>query len=120
MRDHIKHGRVTTSTEISLPAIDLITAAATYAMKNANNLSEILRVAGMDVVMLFPSLVLFSHEKGACNTQVRAEVKGSSALGSGEPRVTGGPCQSFQSGEAILVWDFGKAFILAESQSPYP
>jgi hypothetical protein len=25
-------------------------------------------------VMIFPSLALFPHEKGACNSQVRAEV----------------------------------------------
>jgi len=75
MRDHIKHARVTTSTGAPLPALDLITAAATDAMEKANNLSGILHVAAMDAVMLFPSLVLFPHEKGACNTQVQAEVK---------------------------------------------
>ena len=69
------HGRVTTSTEVPLPSLDLITAAATDAMDKANNLSGILRVAAMDAVMLFPSLVLFPHEKGACNTQIWAKVK---------------------------------------------
>jgi hypothetical protein len=44
-------------------------------MVKANNLSWILRVAKMDAVMIFPSLVLYPHEKGACNTQVRVEVK---------------------------------------------
>ena len=75
MRDHIKHGRFITSTGVPLPALDLITAAATDAMDKANNLSGILRVAAMDAMMLFPSLVLFPHEKGVCNTQIRAEVK---------------------------------------------
>jgi hypothetical protein len=75
MRDHILHGRVITSTSIPLPALDLITSAATDAMSKANTLSGVLRVASMDAVMIFSSLVLFPHEKGACNSQVRAEVK---------------------------------------------
>jgi hypothetical protein len=75
MKDHIKHGRVVTATRIPLPAMDLITAAATDVMEKANNLSGILRTAAMDAVMLFPSLILFPHEKGACSSRVRAEVK---------------------------------------------
>jgi len=75
MRDHILHGRVITSTGIPLPALDLITAAATDVIFKAISLSGVLRVATMDAVMIFPSLVLFPHEKGACNSQVRAEVK---------------------------------------------
>jgi len=75
MKDHILHARVTTSTSIPLPALDLITAVATDVMSKANNLSSVLRVAAMDAVMSFPSLVLFPHEKGACNSQVREEVK---------------------------------------------
>ncbi len=75
MKDHIKHGRVVTSTAIPLPALDLITAAATDVVEKANNLSGILRTAAMDGVMLFPSLIMFPHEKGACCSKVRAEVK---------------------------------------------
>jgi len=75
MKDHILRERVITSIAIHLHALDLITAAATDAMSKANTLSEVLRVAAMDAVMLFSSLVLFPHEKGACNSQVRAEVK---------------------------------------------
>jgi len=75
MRDNIKHGRVTTSTRVPLLALDLITAAVIDVMDKANRLSRILRVAAMDVVMLFPSLILFPHMKGACNNQLRAEVK---------------------------------------------
>jgi hypothetical protein len=70
MRDHIIHGRVITSTGIPLPALDLITAAATDVMVKANNLSRILRVAPMDVVMIAPSLALYPQGKGACSTQV--------------------------------------------------
>jgi hypothetical protein len=47
MRDHIKHGRVTTSTGFPLPALDLITAAATDVVEKANSLYGILRVAAM-------------------------------------------------------------------------
>ena len=75
VRDHIKHGRVLTSPGVPLPALDLLTSAATDALEKVNRLSGILRVATMDVVMRFPSLVLYPHEKGACNTQVCAEVK---------------------------------------------
>ena len=63
MRDHIKHGRVTTSSGVPLPDLDLITAAATNAKDKANNLSGFLRVAAMDAVMLFPSLVYFLTRK---------------------------------------------------------
>jgi hypothetical protein len=75
MRDHIKHGRVITSTGISLSALDFITAVATNVMVKANSFSGILDVAAMDAVMIFSSLVLYPHEKGAWKTQVRAEVK---------------------------------------------
>jgi hypothetical protein len=75
MKDHIFHGRVITSTRIPLPTLDLITAVATDVMSKASSLSRVLRVEAMDAVMIFPSLVLFPHEKGACNSQVRAEVK---------------------------------------------
>jgi hypothetical protein len=68
MRDHIQHGRVTTSTGVPLPALDLITAVATDVMEKANSLSRILRVAAMDAVVLFPSLILYPHEKGACSS----------------------------------------------------
>ncbi len=80
MREHIQSGRVTTSTGVPLPALDLITAAATDVMVKANSLAGILRVAAMDAVMLFPSLILYPHEKGACSTQVRTEVKRRLAL----------------------------------------
>ncbi len=66
MRDHNMHGRVITSTAIPMPAQDLIIADATDVMTKANNLCGILRVAMMDAVMIFPSLVLYPHEKGAC------------------------------------------------------
>jgi hypothetical protein len=56
-----------------LPALDLITAVASDVMVKANNISRNLLDATMDVVMIFPSLVLYPHEKGACNSQVRAE-----------------------------------------------
>ena len=69
------HGRVITTTAIPMPALDLITAVASDLMTKANNLSGILRVVTMDAVMIFPSLVLYPHEKGACYSQVRAEVK---------------------------------------------
>jgi hypothetical protein len=49
--DHIKHGRVLTSTTVPLPALVLITAAATDVMEKANGLSGILRTAAMDAVM---------------------------------------------------------------------
>ena len=74
MRDHILHGRVITSTSIPLSALDLITTVATDVMSKANTLSRVLRVATINAVMIFPSLALFPHEKGACNSQVRAEV----------------------------------------------
>jgi hypothetical protein len=69
------HGKVITSTGIPLPALDLITTAATDVISKANNLSWVLWVVSIDAVMIFPSLVLFPREKGACNSQVRAEVK---------------------------------------------
>ena len=75
MRNHIKHGRVITSTGIPLPALDLIPVVATDVMVKVNNFSGILRVKVMDAIMIFPSLVLYPHEKGACSAQVRAEVK---------------------------------------------
>ena len=76
MKDHILHGRLITSSGIiPLPALYLITTVATDVMSKANSLSGVLRVATMDVVMIFSSLVLFPHEKGACNSQARAEVK---------------------------------------------
>jgi len=54
-------------------------------MSKANNLSGVLRVAAMDAAISFPSFVLFPHEKGACNSQDRAEVKRRLALwGAGE------------------------------------
>ncbi len=96
MRDHIKHGRVATYTGVPLPALDLITASATDAMDKENRLSGIFRVAVMDEVMLFASLVLFPREKGACNTQIREGSESpTNTLGRGEPRVTSGPCESF-------------------------
>jgi hypothetical protein len=64
MRDHIKYGRVTTSTGVPLPALELITAIATDVMEKANNLFGILRVAAIDAVTLSPSLVIFPHAKG--------------------------------------------------------
>ncbi len=67
-RDHIKHGRVLTSPGVLLPALYLLASAATDAVEKANNLSGIMRVAAMDAVMLSPSLVLYPHEKEACNT----------------------------------------------------
>ena len=66
MRDHIMHGRVITTTAIPMLVMDLITAAATDVMAKANNLSRILRVAALDGVMIFPSLILYPHENGAC------------------------------------------------------
>ena len=69
------HGRLITSTRIPLPALDLIIAVATHVMVKANSFSGILDVAAMDAVMIFSSLVLYPHEKGAWKTQVRAEVK---------------------------------------------
>ena len=80
IRDHIMHARVITSTGILLPALDLITAVATDVITKANSLSGILRVAAMDAVMIFPSLILFPHVKGACNSLVRAEVRRRLAL----------------------------------------
>ena len=69
--DHIKHGRVLTSPDVSLLALDLLTTyQATDVVEKANKLSGILRVAAMDEVMLFPSLVKFPHAKRACGTQV--------------------------------------------------
>jgi hypothetical protein len=93
MRDHIMYGSVITTTAIPMHALDLITAAATNVMTKANNVSRILRVATMDAVMIFPSLVLYPHEKGACYSQVRAEVKRRlTPWGGGRTGVTGGPC----------------------------
>ena len=63
IRDHIIHGRVITTTAIPMPALDLITAGATDVMVKANNLLGILRVAAMDVVTIFPSLVLYPPRK---------------------------------------------------------
>ena len=87
------HGRVITTTAILMFVLHLITAAATNVMTKANNLSGILRIAAMDAVMIFPSLVLYPHEKGACYSQVRAEVKRRlTPWGGGRTGVTGGPC----------------------------
>jgi len=58
-----------------LPALNFITVVAIDVMDKANNLPRILRVATMDVVTIFPSLVLYPHKKGTYSTQVRAEVK---------------------------------------------
>jgi hypothetical protein len=65
MRGHIMHGRVITTTAIPMPALDLITTVATDVMTKANNMLGILRVVAMDAVIIFPSLVLYPHEKGA-------------------------------------------------------
>jgi len=80
MRDHILHGRVVTSTGIPLLALDLITSAATDVINKANSISGILRVVVMDAVMIFPAVILFPHVKGACNSQVRTEVRRRMAL----------------------------------------
>ena len=55
--DHIKHGRTLTSPGVPLPALDLLTNAATDVPERANNLSGILRTTAMDAMMRFPSLV---------------------------------------------------------------
>ncbi len=64
-RDHVKHSRVLTSPGISTPALDPLTAAANDVLMNVNSLSKVLRVAAIDAVMLFLTLLIFSHAKGA-------------------------------------------------------
>ena len=55
-RDHIQYDWVLTSPGVLAPTLDLFAAITTDALEKANNMSRILRVAAMDVVMLFISL----------------------------------------------------------------
>ena len=68
--DHMKHGRLLTTTEIPAPTLDLLTTGATNVVQKANTLSEIMRVAVMDATMLFASLLPFPRAKGACCLQL--------------------------------------------------
>jgi hypothetical protein len=119
-RDRIKHGRVITSTGISLPALDLITADAIDVIVKANNLSGILRVATMDAVMIFPSLVLYPHEKGACNTQVRAEVKRRLTIwGAGNLDSLAALAIAFRAARPFASRNASVAIIITQSWGPH-
>ena len=117
--DHIKHGRTLNSPGVPLPALDLLTAAATDVLEKVNSLSGILRVAVMYAVVLFPPF-LPPRKSGMQHVSPRLCKATQDLVGSRATRLTCGPRQIFKNAKTLYFGDDRATNHNPARQGPHP
>jgi hypothetical protein len=60
---------------VPTPVIKLIADVTTNLFSRTKSLSGIIQEASMDMVIIFPILIVYPHAVGAPNTQIKVETK---------------------------------------------